>query len=81
MVLASKLYVFGQRKIPKNPGISFSKIPGFSSTSNPGIPLRPGEGIHNWALEVGRQTAEYFDRWAFGQERVRNGVGRKIFTQ
>ena len=29
---------------PKNPGISFLKIPGFSSTSSPGIPgipLRP----------------------------------------
>ena len=27
--------------ISKNPGISFPKIPGFSSTSNPGIPRIP----------------------------------------
>ena len=29
------------KRIPKNPGILFSKIPGFWSTENPGIPLGP----------------------------------------
>ncbi len=40
MVLASKLYVFGQRKIPKNPE-RFKTIPGLEIDANP-YPENPG---------------------------------------
>ena len=43
------------KQIPKNPGISFSKIPGFWSTENPGIPLGPADdcaGRGCWGSDI-----------------------------
>ena len=44
------------KKIPKNPGISVLKIPGFWLTANPGIPLGPALdhmiNIYGWIVNL-----------------------------